>query len=62
MPATLTCVGHLRSGASVFVNVTTSGAGGSFQFARASAGGAIDLAGAAGYVPGLVRCFRSPRE
>src|SRR4051794_36326964 len=33
-PATLTCVGHLRSGASLFVNVATVGAGGSFQFAR----------------------------
>jgi hypothetical protein len=43
VPATLTCVGHVRSGASVFVNVTTAGAGGTFQFARASAGGAIDL-------------------
>lgn len=46
-PTTLTCVGHIRSGASVFVNVTTSGAGGSFRFARASAGGVIDLANAA---------------
>jgi len=43
MPATLTCVGHLRSGGSVFVNVTTMGAGGSFRFARASAGGTPDL-------------------
>src|SRR3954454_23340364 len=45
-PATLTCVGHIRSGASVFVNVTTSGAGGSFLFGRASAGGQIDLTAA----------------
>ena len=45
-PATLTCVGHVRSGASVFVNVTTNGAGGSFKFARTSAGGAIDLVNA----------------
>ena len=46
VPATLTCVGHVRSGASVFVNVTTTGTGGSFQFARASGGGAIDLVNA----------------
>jgi len=45
-PATLTCVGHVRSGASVFVVVTATGTGGSFLFARASAGGAIDLANA----------------
>jgi hypothetical protein len=43
VPATLTCVGHVRSGASVFVNVGTTGAGGSFQFARTSAGGTLDL-------------------
>lgn len=45
-PATLSCAGHIRSGASVFVNVTTSGAGGTFLFGRASVGGSIDLTGA----------------
>ena len=44
-PATLTCVGHIRGGASVFVNVATSGTGGSYLFGEASAGQTIDLTG-----------------
>jgi hypothetical protein len=60
VPATLTCVGHVRSGASVFVNVTTAGAGGTFQFARASAGRRHRPGRRPGYVPGLRPSSRSP--
>ena len=63
--ASLVCVGHVRSGASVFVNVLTSGAGGSFAFARANAGEALDLSSAqpaaqgTGLLPVAARMTRS---